>query len=619
MLRILFAFILIIIILSTQLIAQDFEKKACEEKLVSGGGDPTVIVFKNETKQDLAFYWIDFQGNNQFFGKIPAMSSIEQATFVNQYWLITDLNKNCLGKFASLKTGKVIIPIEKSKSASPYLVFNTSAQASEQLRAHSMAPQIIALYQNNRLYIAWKDFESEKVKISAYGKNASQWISLWLKDVPQGLDILGGLTGDGKNLYVMTAIQENLSSDLTTLGYRPNILNLSKLDEEGNLIWTKNLNTAKNMKNPIFSPTTAGTADLVYGNGKLALIHAGNTLPDNNNIRHQKASYLVLDAETGEGNKENNGETSWRHSFDQRILFDGKDFVILDLGDAGWYMPAGGITVRKISINDNAVKLPKSPEGTFVYARQSETAGAQNFSFISMGDIAEGENGYTVLFSSEKTNQNKMRGGWKEPILEPRNLGLVHVIKDFDKVKDGNLKSQYENRPNEGNTYVDYQKGGINLINITENIVDTRQKNPQAQAGGETFSRPDKPNLKFKTASVAWLTNYQAGQSFVSVERPKLIKISEQHYLAVWEEWSVKSKPNSQPEVSYQSTQAMLVDDYGNILKPAHTIQARLNPNGSDKLFLLDGKAAWIIGENNQLIINTLDSDLNLESKPLGF
>jgi hypothetical protein len=602
-----------------QLQAQDFEKRDCEEKLVSGGGDATTIVFKNETKQELLFHWIDFQGNNKFFGKIPAKSSIEQNTFVGQYWLVTDLNKNCMGKYASLKGGKVIIPLEKSKSASPYLVFNTSAQASEQLRAHSLAPQIIGIYQNNQLYIAWKDFESEKIKISAYAPSNNTFMPIWIKNVPQGLDILAGFAGDGQNLYCMTAIDENLSENLNILGYRSNILNMSKLDKNGNLIWGKNLNTKTLMNSPVFSPTIAGTADLSFGNGKLCLIYAGNTLPDNNNIRHQKASYLILDAETGEGTKENNGETSWRHSFDQRILFDGQDFVILDLGDAGWYMPAGGITARKIVLEENSIKMPAQAEGVFVYARQSETAGSQNYSFISMGDIAVGENGYSVLFSSEKTNQNKMREGWKEPILEPRNLGFVHIVKDFQLVKDGNLKSQYENRPDEGNTFVDYQKGGISLINITENIVDTRQKNPKAQPGGETFTRPDKPNLKFKTASVAWLTNFQVGADFLSVERPKMIKIAPQKYLAVWEEWSVKPKANTQPEVNYQSTQVMLLDEYGNILKPKQKIQARLNPNGSDKLFLLDNKAAWIASDNNQLIINILDEDLNLQMMKLDY
>ena len=599
--------------------AQSFEKKPCDEKIVSGGKEATTIVFKNETKEELMYYWIDFEGNNKFFGKIPALSQIEQATFVEQYWLITDLNKNCMGKYTSLKAGRVIIPIEKSKSASPYLLFNTSAQSSEQLGFSATPPQVIGYYQNSQLYFAWKDFESERVKISAYTKNGRSFEKKWLKDVPDGLDILGGFTSDGQSLYCMTAIKENMSENKNILGYRNGILNLVKMNGQGDKIWTKNLNTPEILKEPVFSPTTAGTADLTFGNGNLTLIYAGNTLPDQNGIRHQTSNYLLVNAENGNSKKEHNGSISWRHSFDQRVIFDGKDFVILDLGDAGWYMPAGGIALNKISINNNQVEMPKNAEGIFIYARQSETAGNQNFSFISMGDIVLGKSGYGVLFTSEKTNRNQMRQGWKQPILEPRNVGFVHAVKDFEKVKDGYIKSQYENRANEGNTYVNYTKSSIDLINITANIVDTRKGNPSAEAGGATISRPDKPNLQFKQASVAWLTNYPIGQNFTSAERPKLIRLSENEYLAIWEEWTVQAQSNKTPQVSYKSTQAVIVDEYGNMLSSVKPVQARLNPSGADKLFLLDGKAAWLTSENNQWVLNTLDKNLNLEVIKLDF
>ncbi|MBC8110999.1 MAG: hypothetical protein H7Y04_08070 [Verrucomicrobia bacterium] len=595
--------------------AQNFEKRACEEDLVSTGDKPATIIFKNETKLDLAYYWIDFEGNSQFFGNISPLSSIEQETSIGQYWLVADLNKNCFGKFAALKSGRVTIPIQKSTGGSGFLTYNTAAQPSEQLKYSSSAPQIIGLFQDNHVFMAWKDNESEKIKVSAYAKNGNAFTLAWLKEVPAGLDMLGGLTGDGDNLYCMTAIKEDLSQNQTILGYRPNVLNLSKIDKEGNAVWNKNLNAKKYVRNPIFSPTLAGTADLTFGNRKIVLAYAGNTLPDENRLRHQGASFVVVDAETGEATTEGYGETSWRHSFDQRILFDGKDFVVLDLGDAGWYMPAGGIAVRKIIIDEPAQKIPdQNKEGIYVYARHSETTGSQNATFISMGDIVEGEAGYGVLFSSEKTNRNQARNGWNEPILEPRNLGFVHVVKDFDQVNDGKNGNQLQT----GNTWFNAQYR-ITKINITENIVDTPSSNPKAQPGGQTIARPDKPNLTFTTASVAWLTNFQAGQTFTSVERPKLIKIGNQQYIAVWEEWLVTTRTSQKPVLTYQSTKVMLLDEYGNVLKPSRSIQARLNPNGADKLFLLEGKAAWIVGENNQFKLNTLDANLKLEVSNLNF
>jgi hypothetical protein len=612
--------------------SQDFTKKSCNENVVSTEGKPTTIIFKNETNKILTFYWIDSEGKTVKFGEISPMESVEQETSIGHCWKVVDSDGKCLGKFVSLKEGTVNIPLRQAtgeninqpqkntdrispperSNPSAFSTYNTDSQPSEQVKPHSSAPQIISIFQNNRLHFAWKDLTTKKVKISSYSKSNNQFTPIWHKDVPAGLAILGGLTGDGDNLYCTTAIEEDLSKNQTVLGYRANVLNLTKINKDGNVVWNKNLNTKQYFINPVFSPTIAGTSDLAYGNEKIVLIHAGNTLPDASiGVRHQKASYTVVDAETGNPSAEGNNETSWRHSFDQRILFDGKDFIIMDLGDAG-YMPAGGIAVRKIIMDSPAQPIPnQNHEGTYVYARNS----SHNFTFISMGDVVAGEAGYGILFSSEKTNRKQSRDGWDEPVLEPRNLGFVHIVKDFDQVNDG----RYGNNPQTGNTWFSESPYGPAKINITENIVDTRANNAQAQIGGQQLARPDKPNLTFNTASVAWLTNFQAGQTFTSAERPKLIKIAQGQYVAVWEEWLVSLRASQSPSLTYQSTKAMLIDEYGNILKSAVNISARLNPNGADKLFLVEGKAAWIVGESNQFKLYTLNTNLQLEEFKLDF
>ena len=76
---------------------------------------------------------------------------------------------------------------------------------------------------------------------------------------------------------------------------------------------------------------------------------------------------------------------------------------------------------------------------------------------------------------------------------------------------------------------------------------------------------------------------------------------------------------NGKPQISYKNTQATIVDEYGNVLTASKAVSARLNPNGADKLFLLDGKAAWLTGKNNQWVLNVLDKNLNLEVFKLGF
>lgn len=603
------------------LLAQDFEKAPCESAVVSGGGAVSTIIFKNNSKETLQYSWINFEGKAQYFGKIAPLSTLEQPTYVGQYFMVADQNQNCWGKFAPLKAGKVLIPLDKPKGSAPYLPYNTAVQGSEQLRPHAAAPQVIGYYQNQQLFFAWNDGESEKVQISAYNRKGNQFEKQWIQEVPNGLRLLAGFGSDGTNLYCLTAVQENIRNDKTTLGYRPNTLHLTKTKLDGQEVWTKDLNSQSYFKSPVFSPLHFGTADLAIGQGRLLLMYAGHTLPDANGLRHQGANYTLINTQDGQSNgKDQNGTTSWRHSFDQRVVFDGQDFVLLDLADAGWYMPAAGITVNKVTMNNpQQAQIPSNPEGIYVYARQGETAGSQNFSFISMGDVAAGNEGYTVLFSSEKSNPNRKREGWSKPILEPRNVGIVHVVKNFDEVKDSYRTAWGKETLKEGNTYVNYEKSIISLINITSNIVDTRKKNPKAEAGGATFSRPDKPQLQTKTASVAWLTNFAGQQSFTSAERPKLIKLNAQQYLAVWEEWLVQVPSKGKANTTYQSTQAMLVDEYGNVLREKKAVAARLNPNGADKLFLVEGKAAWIIGENNQWKLCTLDANLQLEHFNLDF
>ena len=603
------------------LLAQDFEKAPCESAVVSGGGAVSTIVFKNNSKETLQYSWINFEGKAEPFGKIAPLSTLEQPTYVGQYFMVADQNQNCWGKFAPLKAGKVLIPLDKPKGSAPYLPYNTAAQGSEQMRPHAATTEVVGYYQNQQLFFAWNDRESEKVKISAYTKKGNQFEKQWIKDVPNGLQRLATFGSDGTHLYCLTAVQENLINDKRTLGYRPNTLHLTKTKLDGQEAWTRDLNSQAYFKSPVFSPLDFGTADLAIGQGRLLLTYAGHTLPDANGFRHQGASYTLINTQDGQSNgKDQNGTTSWRHSFDQRVMFDGQDFVLLDLADAGWYMPAAGITVNKVTINNpQQAQMPSNPEGIYVYARQGETAGSQNFSFISMGDVVAGDEGYTVLFSSEKSNPNRKRDGWNEPILEPRNVGIVHVVKNFDKVKDSYMTAWGKETLKEGNTYVNYEKSIISLINITSNIVDTRKKNPKAEAGGATFSRPDKPQLQTKTASVAWLTNFAGQQNFTSAERPKLIKLNAQQYLAVWEEWLVQVPSKGRANATYQSTQAMLVDEYGNTLRKKRAVAARLNPNGADKLFLIEGKAAWLIGENNQWKLCTVDANLQLERFDLDF
>jgi hypothetical protein len=320
---------------------------------------------------------------------------------------------------------------------------------------------------------------------------------------------------------------------------------------------------------------------------------ATNALPDTNiSERHQRAQYFVVGAD-GAGYKAA-AETSWRHSFDQRLLFDGQDFVFMDLADAGWYMPGAGISLRKIKPTSSGASFIGDPQGVYIYVRQGETGGGQNFSFTSLGDLERGTQGYVALFTSEKSNPSVTRDGFRAPVAEPRNLGLVHVTKAFDTVKEGAWNSPEKRL---GNTII---QGSVpTAINVTRSVVDSN-------GPSNTFSRPDKREKTFTQTGIVWLTNLPMG---VSAERPKLVRVTDDRYIALWEEWSYAGT-----QLDYRATKGMLVNEQGQIIRGEMALNARLNPSGADRPFLSDGRAAWIAGDapGGKLVLHAVDTNLAL-------
>jgi hypothetical protein len=486
------------------------------------------------------------------------------------------------------------------------LPFDPAAAPSEQLRYNGASAQVVGLSSGTSLTIAWQSYDAGQptsTKLTRFTRSGASYARTWEKQLP--LPRLAGMTSDGTNFYVLSAVAEDLRSETASTTYRPNVLFMTKFDGQGNQLWQRDLNTADYLgdatdgvaSTAIFSPLTAGTGVLAYGNGKVVVALATNTLPDTSiNQRHQRAQYFIV-GEDGSGFKAAE-ETSWRHSFDQRLLFDGQDFVFMDLGDAGWYMPGAGVALRKIKPTPNGADFIGQRQGVYIYARQAETAGSQNFSFTSLGDLQLGASGYVALFSSEKSNPTVMRDGWQQPVTEPRNLGLVHVTQGFDQVMDGEWNSPDKTL---GNTIIEAQSP--TWINITSSVVDSA--GPSA-----TFTRADKPEKKFTQTGIVWLTNLAAG---LSAERPKLIRIADGRYIAAWEEWSY-----SGTDLAYVATKAMLVNDQGQVIRSEAPINARLNPSGADRTFVVDGNAAWVSSNAGTLTLYSVDANLTLSTTALG-
>jgi len=112
------------------------------------------------------------------------------------------------------------------------------------------------------------------------------------------------------------------------------------------------------------------------------------------------------------------------------------------------------------------------------------------------------------------------------------------------------------------------------------------------------------------TNRLRWLTAY-AADSALHAERPKLVRVGEDLYVVLWEQWR-----NIAPyEDQFQGVYAMLIDALGNALRPATLITAQHHLPRGDDAFLLDGRAGWVTGNASarSLLIHLVDVELRYE------
>lgn len=99
-------------------IALDEQDLSLLPNLKSGDDDTeTAIIIVNSTKAEIAYYWVDYEGNEKFYGKIAPDTFVNQHTYAGHIWLIKDVNGQNLAVFhAKEKTGRALVSIEPPSS-----------------------------------------------------------------------------------------------------------------------------------------------------------------------------------------------------------------------------------------------------------------------------------------------------------------------------------------------------------------------------------------------------------------------------------------------------------------------------------------------------------------------
>ena len=82
--------------------------------LRSGDGDTeTAFIFVNGTEAEIAYYWVDSEGNEKSYGKVAPDAFVNRQTYVGHIWLIKDVNGNNLAVFrAETETGRALVSIQ---------------------------------------------------------------------------------------------------------------------------------------------------------------------------------------------------------------------------------------------------------------------------------------------------------------------------------------------------------------------------------------------------------------------------------------------------------------------------------------------------------------------------
>lgn len=495
--------------------------------------------------------------------------------------------------------------------------------------------------------IAFQDHygDSKLIKVNTYEKSGAGFNKNAAKSMElTGLGVFAGFAKDAVgNRFIFTSERWKNWEDLVT----------AKVYKNSEELWTAKYFAAADTNPQMVTGVKALMNSFKTGTSRL--VAGKNSLLITTNIFPSHPYQVILDTQ----NKSNNDSRGFfqslnQHNFGQRAFFDGSDFVVMENRDHDVTVSLTKLSPDKplplIDETKSAEEIAKmterqkweqhpGPLTKRLYSVYSHTNFA-NHTFTELGNVEKGlnDNGYLVLFASERDWDNKMSGytstdkvikTWSQPqIFSPRDIGLVHVKKDFEKEtanwvdKDGKL------------TQCPVMVDNSKLVNSTEAAKTVKYQTANdgwdwtRYAPGSGCENIGERSLI--TKGVKWVTNLgapyelsktKATGEFTSVNHPKLVRIATNKYVVLWEEWKAESAGDGQPKKEYVTTKAAsvtLIDRAGQVEIQSSAIKdlgkIRLMPG--DDAFEFEGKAAWAVGDStkNKLMFYTVDGSLNTAS-----
>lgn len=470
--------------------------------------------------------------------------------------------------------------------------------------APTKKPQIVPVVRGDTLFIAYQTWGQSKptdkvVIVKVPLGNVSKKKLTTHRTVPSG-GVLVGFTVDDKGRdFTLTAKAEefpnNPTGDFVEAIAKTRRMDVFTLHSGAT---ATDLNTDTYTAKPVFGVCNAGSGRLAAGAGDLAAVFARRHYSRENKIIHQEADSMLLAADSAKVLLK--AQNSASHSFDQRLLFDGTDFVSLHQGDQ---YPVAGLIVEKILINPRNGRAPGARFAAFA----CPTSG--NNVYYELGALAAEEDGYPVLFAATRNTEEVSPKTAEEKGRQPWELGMVYVRRGF------------QDKAQPKNPY-DIVGSGVLAGGYAKPETLTFD-NLSWDPATSMFSKRESRTV---TRQVAWLTSYSDNKGPATrASAPKLVQLAPGKYVAVWEEQALTGRG-----WEYRRTMTNTItitggpDDKQIVPGTAVPLAGTLRLHRGDDAFalLLDGQrtAAWVTaGETNrQLTLHTVSDDLKYTAIPLA-
>lgn len=485
-----------------------------------------------------------------------------------------------------------LIIVKGEDAAKPELRVNLDADRPYDITRNgpTKKPQIVAVAQKTQLYIGWQAWNGRtpttKIMVHKIHTDALDQGKLTAVREVASLGILVGFTVDESGTdYVLTAKAEDFANNPTAAFvndvHKPWRKDVLLLHRGGT---TTDLNSDRYTGLTFYGLTSSGSGRLAVGSTHLAAVFARLHFTPADNLIHQEGSDFLANRDLSQVPIKAGNAVS--HSFDQRLIFDGTDFVTLHQADT---YPYAGLIVEKL------IAKPRPRVARF-NAYACPTFG--NSVFFELGGLAAEADGYPVLFTATRNTAAANEGNVGQLNQLPYDLAMVYLVRGFD------------GKPGPKNAY-DSVGSGI----LANGFAPDQEFNVDNFTWNPATSRYDKREPRTIRRRVLWLTEHEQN---TRAAHAKLVKLRDGQYIALWEEQGGRVPITRAMTITIKGPPAAKTITKGQAIELK---DLRLHPGDDALAVTIKGvpHAAWVTAgaASQQFLLHTLDADLAYQAYPL--